>query len=105
MNYSEFMKMLNDDVDGRFQLILDYEDFQAYLDWKQSKYLYVECGENDASTIKELELVASLIYSIDNDIKIPHDNTGEYMNKLFDCDVCGEYICDTNMQYLWFKLK
>lgn len=104
MTYSEFTLLLSADVDDRFELILDYDDFQIFEDKQTGRYFYLECGENDASEFFEVECVARLIYSTIHDIDIPNGkSTGFYMRDLFDCDVCGEWVNDDNIQYLWFK--
>ena len=103
MNYSDMTLLISHDIQGRFELILDYDDFEIYYDNVEHIYFYLECGENDASDCFEVELVASLIYDVNHDLQIPADKAGEILHTLFDCDVCGEHVTDDDIQYLWFK--
>lgn len=106
MTYSEFTLLLSEDVDDRFELILDYDEFQIFEDKQTGRYFYLECGENDASEFLEVECIARLIYNINHDLIIPDgEEAGFFMADLFDCDMCGEWVNDNNIQYLWFKAK
>lgn len=100
MSYSEFTQLLADDAEDRFKIILDYEDFDVYLDKVTLRYFYLEKSENDASDFFELELIATLNYSVVNDLKI---KDGAVLSTFFDCDVCGENVEDKGITYLWFK--
>ncbi len=105
MTYSEFTLLLSEDIDDRFQLILDYDDFQIYGEISTGRYFYLECGDNDASDFFEVECVACLIYDVNHNLKISHDTAGIVLSELFDCDMCGEMVDGNNIQYLWFKTK
>lgn len=105
MEYSEFTLLLSEDVNDRFQLILDYDEFNIYMDTATGRYFYLESGENDASDFFEVERIACLTYDIMHDLQIPPDEAGIRMSELFECDMCGEMINDNNIQYLWFKKK
>ena len=102
MNYSEFCQKLSEDVADRYLLVLDYDDFQVWQDTYTNKYFYLEVSENDASDFFEVKVIARLIYDVNNDIKIPADETGRVMSELFDCCCCGEFVADNCIKYLWF---
>ena len=102
MNYSEFCEYLNGEGYDRFEPVLSYDEFAVYLDRETGRYYYLEGGENDADEFYEVELVATLFYNVNNDIRLER---GETLDYLFDCCVCGEYITDDNIQYRWFKRK
>ena len=104
-NYTEFMEAFNNDVDNSFEIVVDCDDFQVILDKKSKRFYYVECGENDADTFCEVVVVARLIYDVNHDLKIDHNEAGIALCKLFDCDICGEAIYDDHIKYLWFKIK
>lgn len=104
-SYSEFCQKLSEDICERYKLILGYDDFAVYQDRNTLKYYYLEGGENDASDFYEVELIATLSYSVINDLKIKGADAGIIMAQLFDCDVCGEHISDKQIEYLWFKEK
>lgn len=102
-NYSEFVSALNNDTEDRFQVIIDYDDFQIIGEAGTGRYFYIECGENDASDFFEVKCIASLYYDINHDLKIDHADAGMYLSELFDCDMCGESVFDDHIEYLWFK--
>ena len=105
MNYSEFLMLLAYDIDERFKLIIDYDDFQVFHDTALNKYYFMECGENDADIFCEVKIIARLDYDADNDLSIDHKCAGEYMSHMFECDCCGESVSDfPSCQYLWFKI-
>lgn len=85
-------------------LIIEYDEWQIWLDFKNKKWYFIECGENDADTAYEVEEIARLSYDSNHDLKIPHDVAGVAMSELFDCFCCGEAILDDGFLYLWFVL-
>lgn len=104
LTYSEFTQLVDEDTEGRFQLILNYNDFQVYKETSTGRYFYIECGENDASDFEEVKLVACLTYDINNDLAFTHENAEFMLHTLFDCNICGETINDDAIKYLWFKI-
>ena len=103
MSYSEFCEAVN--LMDNLVPVLIYSDFIVYTDTITGRYFYLECGENDASDFFELELVARLVYDINHDLSINHNEAGSTLSALFECDCCGEVVCDQAIYYLWFKRK
>ena len=102
MTYTQMCKLLSDDIDNRFELILGYDDFQVWLDTVTKKYYYLEGGINDASECYEVKIIAQLQYDIKHDLQIDHITAGQILHELFLCDCCGEYVHDEGLEYLWF---
>lgn len=97
-NYSELLEYI--DNNDNVKHILNYDNFAVVeID---NEFWYFEQGENDCDEFYKVELIAELIYDIENDIKI---KTGDELHKLFDCDCCGECITDEDIRYMWFKEK
>ena len=105
MTYSEFCLLLSEDIDDRFWVVLDYEDFKVFEDMEYGGYYYLEGGENDASDFFEVEKIACLEYSAEHDLMLPSHKVGSILSTLFDADVCGEQVLDDSIEYLWFKRK
>lgn len=103
MTYSEFCEAASS-IETLVALLI-YEDFCVYTDTISGRTFYLEQGENDASDFFELELVAKLTYDINHDLIINHDNAGDVLCQLFDCDCCGEVVVDKAIHYMWFKRK
>lgn len=102
MTYTQMCKLLSDDIDNRFELILGYDDFQVWLYTVTKKYYYLECGINNASECYEVKIIAPLQYDIKHDLQIDHITSGQILHELFLCDCCGEYVHDEGIEYLWF---
>ena len=103
--YQGLIEAINNDIDGLFELVLDYSDFQVFRDTASGRYYYVECGENDADEFFEVECVATLYYDITHDLQIDLAEAGSILSQLFDCDICGEAVLEDHFEYLWFKRK
>ena len=103
MTYTKLCRMLDEDVDDRFALILGYNDFQVWLDTKTNKYYYLEGGMNDASECYEVKIIAQLKYDVAHDLKIEHMTAGQILHEFFACDCCGEHVADDAIEYLWFE--
>lgn len=99
--YYEVLELIDQD---KVDLLVDYDEWQIWIDFKNGKYYYVETGENDADTAYEVQEIARLSYSVEHDLKIPHDKAGIIMSELFDCCCCGECVTDDEILYLWFDL-
>ena len=102
MTYTKLCRLLDEDTDDRFSLILGYDDFQVWLDTKTKRYYYLEGGINDASDCFEVEIIARLKYDVKHDLQIDHATAGQILHELFLCDCCGEYVHDKSIEYLWF---
>ena len=102
MTYTDICRLLSEDIDDRFALILGYDDFQVWLDSKTNKYYYLEGGMNDASECYEVKIIAQLKYDVKHDLQIDHMTAGQILHELFLCDCCGEYVSDGKIEYLWF---
>jgi hypothetical protein len=96
LTYSEFCLWI-DENDDKVEYILEYDDWSVVL--IDGRYYYYEHEvEGDSDAFYEVEPIAQLYYSVVNDVK-----ASEPMNDLFDCDVCGEQVCDDELVYWWFK--
>lgn len=82
-------------VSKNTEVILDYDpDFIVYKDKITGQYSALI----DQKYVN-LVLCARLTYDINNE-----PTTGE-LDVLFGCDVCGEYVTDDYIEYLWFKIQ
>ena len=95
--------MLSEDVVDRFTLILEYDDFQVWLDTETKKFYYLEGGINDASECYEVKIIAQLKYDVKHDLQIDHATAGQLLHELFRCDCCGEHVHAEGIEYLWFE--
>ena len=103
MNYTELCRLLSEDVVDRFTLILEYDDFQVWLDTETKKFYYLEGGINDASECYEVKIIAQLKYDVKHDLQIDHATAGQLLHELFRCDCCGEHVHAEGIEYLWFE--
>lgn len=90
--------------EGDFDTVLDYNDFQVFLHIDTGRYFYFD-NTDDGDDFYELELCAVLNYSHNHNLLIRSNEAGKIMSELFECDCCGESVCDDRIQYLWFKKK
>lgn len=96
LTYSEFCLWI-DENDDKVEYILEYDDWSVVL--IDGHYYYYEHEvEGDSDEFYEVQPIAQLYYNIVNDIK-----TTDSLDDLFDCDVCGEQVCDDELVYWWFK--
>lgn len=102
MSYSEFCEYLDGEGYDRFEDILSCDEFTVYREISTGRYFFLEGGENDASDLYELELVATLRYDALHDLQIKDDAV---LSKLFICDICGERVLDDHIESLWFVKK
>lgn len=79
-----------------YETILDYDTFRVYYDYATYNYIYV-----DEDGTKDVELVATLHYSIIDDCKAEEPQ----LCSLFDNFCCGEQVTDDEIIYWWFKEK
>lgn len=101
LSVPEFIKVMNENADERFEQILDEEGFSVYVDTKYYRFYGVQLEDaDDEGSYCELRLAASLTYDVLNDVKNKDD---VMLPLLFDCDFSGEYVTDKNLYYLWFK--
>ncbi len=96
LTYSEFCLWI-DENDDKVEYILEYDDWSVVL--IDGRYYYYEHDERRSDKFFEVEPIAQLYYSIINDIKA----TEIFLSCLFDCDMCGEQVCDDELVYWWFK--
>lgn len=91
MNHSEFSLYISE---HDLKPIIEYDDFEIYQ-------VYYDFFYYSADEFYELDIIASLSYDVNNDIKV---KDGLELSKLFDCDCCGECVEDDDIYYLWFKI-
>ena len=96
LNYSEFCLWITEH-DDEVEYILEYDDWSVVL-IDQHYYYYEHEVEGDSDEYYEVYPIATLYYSIVNDIK-----SDKYLNRLFDHDMCGEQVIDDEIIYWWFK--
>lgn len=77
-------------------LILDYEDWAVYYDTQSNTFIYVD---KDTKEWKYVELIATLIYTIDNQPKCEDTQ----LFTIFDHFCCGERVEENYIYYQWFK--
>ncbi len=101
--YSDIILAL--DGDPEWECVLYYTDlFEIWRD-PDGKFWYLESSlEGDADEFFEVEIVARMEYSIENDIARGKDI---YLHELFESDCCGEtdVLDDGRIFYYWFKQK
>jgi hypothetical protein len=95
-NYSEFCLWITEH-DDEVDYILDYDDWSVVLIAGQY-WFYEHEVEGDSDTFYQVIPVARLHYNIVNDIK-----SHEHLHELFDNDMCGECVTDSEITYWWFK--
>lgn len=96
LNYSEFCLWITEH-DDEVEYILEYDDWSVV--WIDGRYYFYEHEvEGDSDEYYQVTPIAKLYYDVENDIK----NT-KYLNRLFDCDVCGEQVLGDGITYWWFK--
>lgn len=79
-----------------YELILDYEDWAVYYNPLSNSFIYLD---KDTDDWKDLELVATLIYTLDNQPKC----ADTHLFEMFDNFCCGERVEDNYIYYQWFK--
>ena len=89
--------------DDEFELILDYSDgnneegYEVYKHLKTETYIYV--NYDDGGYPEQVKLIANLSYDITHDVL----DSGDKLSTLFNSTVCGEYVNDNEIMYLWFE--
>ena len=96
LNYSEFCLWITEH-DDEVEYILEYDDWSVVLIYHHY-YYYEHEVEGSSDDFYEVEPIATLHYTILNDIK-----NDKYLDRLFDHDMCGEQVTDDEIIYWWFK--
>ena len=96
LTYSEFCLWITEN-DDKVEYILGYDDWSV-VKIEGRYYYYEHIVEGSSDDFFEVEPIARLYYSVDNDIE-----TSEPLNYLFDCAMCGEQVTDDEIIYWWFK--
>ncbi|MEG2086126.1 MAG: hypothetical protein RR054_04450 [Clostridia bacterium] len=99
-DYSE-LSLYIDEHYNEVEDIISYDNFSITKIGEQ--YFYMEESiEGDAEEFYEVEVIAELKYSIENDLN--NEATGASLAAMFECDCCGEYVTEDCIKYLWFKI-
>ena len=98
MNYSDFCLWVTKNFND-IEYIISYEDFSV-IKYKNHYFYYEHEYEGSSEDFYEVKIIAQLNYSVNNDIQKKDSNI---LHSLFDCDICGEYVYNNGISYLWFK--
>ena len=79
-----------------YELLFDYDDWSIYYDKETNDFIFVDKYTNET---KHLELIGTLIYTIDNQPQCVDDT----LFTMFDNFCCGERVDDNYIYYQWFK--
>lgn len=100
MNCSDFCLWGDENFD-KIEYILSYEDFSV-VKYQDYYFFYEHIHEMSSDAFYEVEIIAQLDYDINHDLQVKNI---DILHSLFDCDMCGEYVHDKGISYLWFKEK
>lgn len=85
----------------RYEEVVKNKNKEWIIDY--GVYGVTKCGntyyfiDNEDQTCDEVDIIAKLDYDVNHE---PIDKVE--LHRLFDCAICGEYVYDDGISYIWF---